>query len=102
MESTRKNIPATKIEFSEYAKLRLCHCILAGRRGTHATCTCTVHQNVQLMIQGAKLNSTMDDDIVFKDYKSFMAKIMSNQPSIVCHLNKWSSYPGTELLKDKL
>ena len=37
-------------------ELRPKHCILAGTSGTHSVCVCTIHQNVKLIVLGARLN----------------------------------------------
>ena len=47
--------PSVKIGFSKFAELRPRYCVLAGASGTHSVCVCTIHQNVKLMILGAKL-----------------------------------------------
>lgn len=49
--------PTMKIGFSSFASLRPKYCILAGGRGTHTVCVCSIHQNIKLMILG-KLNDS--------------------------------------------
>jgi hypothetical protein len=44
--------PDEKIGFSKFATK---HYVLAGGSGTHSVCVCTAHQNVKLMIEGARL-----------------------------------------------
>ena len=45
-----------RIGFSKFAELRPKHCVLAGVSGTHSVCVCTIHQNVMLMLLGARLH----------------------------------------------
>ena len=51
----KDTFPTEKVGFSKFAELRPKHCVLAGTSGTHAVCVCTIHQNVKLMMLGAKL-----------------------------------------------
>lgn len=102
-ELFKKDYPNEKIGFSKFAELRPKHCVLAGGSGTHSVCVCTTHQNVKLMIEGAKLkNITLNDGTSVSDYKSCLARIMCNEPGTACHLNECSSCPGVEYLKQEL
>jgi hypothetical protein len=51
----KEKFPDEKIGFSKFAELRPKQCVLAGASGTHSVCVCTIHQNVKLMMLGAKL-----------------------------------------------
>ena len=50
------------IGFTKFAELRPKHCVLAGASGTHAVCVCTIHQNVKLMLEGAKKRLSLSQD----------------------------------------
>ena len=50
--------PDCKDGFSKFAELRPKECVLAGASGTHTVCVCIIHQNVKLMIEGQKKNTT--------------------------------------------
>lgn len=54
--------PNEAIGFSKFADLRPKHCVLAGASGTHSVCVCTIHQNVKLMMLGAKLSDLTATD----------------------------------------
>ena len=51
----KDHYPYEAIGFSKFADLRPKHCVLAGASGTHSVCVCTIHQNMKLMMLGAKL-----------------------------------------------
>ena len=47
----KEKFPHTIIGFSKFAQLHPKHCVLAGASGTYAVCVCTIHQNVELMME---------------------------------------------------
>ena len=95
--------PTEKVGFSTFASLRPRHCILAGASGTHAVCVCTYHQNVKLMMHGARLSElTSSDGISFKTYHHCIANTICNPPQPACYLEQCSACPGTEQLKESL
>lgn len=57
----KETFPQIKIGRSKFCELRPKWCIIAGASGTHSVCVCSYHQNVKLMIDGAKLNVDYTD-----------------------------------------
>lgn len=57
----KETYPDIKIGRSKFCELRPKWCIIAGASGTHSVCVCSYHQNVKLMIDGAKLNVEYKD-----------------------------------------
>ena len=92
--------PQHHIGFSKFAELRRKHCILAGASGTHSVCVCTIHQNVKLMVLGARLNELTSTDL--STYHHCLAKIICNPPLPDCYLGKCKFCPGMEPLKQDL
>ena len=91
------------IGFSKFVDLRPKHCVLAGASGTHSVCVCTIHQNVKLMMLGAKLpDLTATDGTVFKTYHHCIAQVMCNPPLPECYLNTCNACPGIGTLKESL
>ena len=72
-----KNVhPSIKIGFTKFAELRPKQCVLAGSAGTHSVCVCTIHQNVKLMMIGAKLGKlTENDNIPLVHYNHCLATL---------------------------
>jgi hypothetical protein len=88
--------PELKIGFSKFAELRPRQCVLAGASGTHSVCVCTIHQNIKLMFQGAKLET------VCMGYRNCLAEIQCNPPRVQCFLGKCNECPGIENLQSRL
>ena len=91
--------PQQCIGFSKFAELRPKHCILAGASGTHCVCVCTIHQNVKLMLLGARLHELNHS---WSTYHHLLAKMICNPPLPDCYLGKCEVCPGTEPLKQEL
>ena len=78
--------PFEGIGFSKFADLRPKHCVLAGARGTHSVCVCTIHQNVKLMLLGAKLDELpTTDDTPLNSYHHCLARLICNPPLPECY-----------------
>lgn len=59
-----EKFPDLSVSFSKFASLRPKQCVLVGSSGTHSVCVCTIHQNMNLMFEGAGLNKlTASKDI---------------------------------------
>lgn len=87
----------------QVAELRPKHCVLAGTSGTHCVCVCTIHQNVKLMLCGARLHElTCSDDNPLLSYHHCLARIICNPPLPDCYLGECKSCPGTDQLKEQL
>lgn len=87
----KKENPDCKIGRSKFCQLRPKWCILAGASGTHNVCVCPYHQNVKLMIDGAKLAV---------DYKDLIDLIVCNSENYSCMVGKCEECPGKEVLTD--
>ena len=100
----KETYPATKIGFSKFAELRPPHCILAGASGTHSVCVCTIHQNIKLMIAGARMPEfvMMPDATPLTSYHDFLAKMICNPALPKCYLRECGCCPGVEHLKEHL
>ena len=99
----KENYPQQHIGFSKFAELRPKHCILAGASGTHSVCVCTIHQNVKLMLLGARLHElTSANDISLSTYHHCLARMMCNPPLPDCYLGECEVCPGTDPLKQDL
>lgn len=97
--------PTINIGFSKFAELRPQHCVLAGSCGTHTVCVCMLHQNVKLMIDGAKLPGLTKSEEFgthIKSYQDCLARIICNPPQPSCYFDKCTECPGTFDLKKQL
>ena len=99
-----KNVhPSIKIGFSKFAELRPKQCVLAGSAGTHSVCVCTIHQNVKLMMVGAKLGKlTENDDIPLVHYNHCLAQLRCNPPRCECFLQQCDECGDTSSLSERL
>lgn len=68
-------------------------CVLPGSSGTHSVCVCKYHQNVKLIIEGAKLNVS---------YRDLMEYLVCNIEKDSCMLDTCSECPGSETLYEVL
>ena len=60
----KENHSDLKIGFSKFCCLRPKWCVLAGSTGTHSVCVCTIHQNVQLLLNALNMKSDFSDKII--------------------------------------
>ena len=97
-EQFKETSPEYKIGFSKFAELRPKQCVLAGASGTHSVCVCTIHQNIKLMFQGAKLETVSKG----YSYHDCLAQIQCNPPRVQCFLNTCSECPGIDKLQSRL
>ena len=89
----KKEHPNLKVGFSKFARLRPKWCVLAGPHGTHTVCVCCIHQNVKLMISGAKLPHS---------YKDLISLMVCNIDSEACMLDRCTVCPGAEAIRHLL
>ena len=95
--------PFEGIGFSKFTDLCPKHCVLAGARGTHSVCVCTIHQNVKSMLLGAKLDELpTTDDTPLNSYRHCLARLICNPPLPECYLGTCSVCPGIEEFKEHL
>lgn len=83
----KQTYPNVKIGRSMFCVLRPKWCVLPGSSGTHSVCVCKYHQNVKLIIEGAKLN------VSYRDLIEYLVCDMSKDS---CMLDKCSECPGSE------
>ena len=57
-------------------------CVLAGTTDIHSVCACVSHQNVKLMIAGARLVALTKGE--FRHYSDFLAYIQCGPPTADC------------------
>ena len=99
----KNKFPNEKVGFSKFAALRPKQCVLAGASGTHSVCVCTIHQNVKLMMLGAKLpDLTASSDLPLLTYRDCLARIICNPPQPACYLGTCECCPGTNALREHL
>ena len=92
--------PEQKIGFSKFAELR---CVLAGASGTHAICVCTIHQNMNLMMQSIKLGElTTSNGTSLQTYQHCIAQAICNPPLPICYLGTCNYCPGFASLEEVL
>ena len=101
--------PELPIGFSKFAALRPKNVVLPGASGTHSVCVCTSHQNVKLMLHGAKLErasayrNILGDDYKGEiNYKHLLAALTCNPAMPECSLGKCVHCPSVDQLKGKL
>lgn len=93
--------PELKIGFSKFCELRPKNIILAGASGSHNVCVCAIHQNVKLMLIGAKMKElSADQDFNLSSYKHCLSWMICNPPLPECFEQKCKSCPGTTRLKE--
>lgn len=79
----KDKFPSMKIGFSKFAESRPKHCLQVGQSGrTHSVYGCTIHQNVNLMIENAKLNTVTNSKL--QNYKQCLTKMLCNSSSVDC------------------
>ena len=99
----KEKYPTEKIGFSKFAELRPKYCVLAGASGTHSVCVCTIHQNVKLMILGAKLPElSTHSQFPLLSHHHILAHIICNPPQPGCYLGTCNVCPGITKLTDIL
>lgn len=87
----KNKYPDVKIGRSKFCELRPKWCVLAGGSGTHSVCVCLYHQNIKLMIEGAKLKV---------DYKDLLDIIVCDVNNYKCMTGGCELCPGEEALSD--
>lgn len=86
-----EEIQEIKISFSKFVALRPKYCQLLNASGSHNVCVCTIHENVNLMLYGAKIAAVSDGQL--KDFKDCINGLVCQQPNYSCYLRKCKSCP---------
>ena len=71
--------PDHKVGFSKFCSLWPKWCVLAGPKGTHSVCVCTMHQNVKLMLSAIGLE---------KSCYEIIEMIVCSRESKVCMIHR--------------
>ena len=97
------------IGFSKFAALRPKNVVLPGASGTHSVCVCTSHQNVKLILHGAKLEKASAYRNILGDdykgqigYKHLLAALTCNPSLPDCSLGQCVHCPSGDQLKENL
>lgn len=91
--SFKQKYPNHKVGRSAFCSLRPKWCVLPDAASTHTVCVCKYHQNVKLMVSGAKLNI---------DYKDLIDLLVCDSQNSDCMLNNCQDCPGKEFLLELL
>ena len=91
--SFKQEYPDIKIGFSKFCSLRPKWCLLVGASGSHYVCVCTIHQNVNLMIDAMKINMT---------YQKLIDFVVCDRDNKECMIHRCKDCPGTEPLKQHI
>ncbi|KAK3919950.1 tRNA-2-methylthio-N(6)-dimethylallyladenosine synthase [Frankliniella fusca] len=91
-----------KVSLSKFAELRPPYIILPGAAGTHSVCVCTIHQNVKLMMHGAKLEGGAQDIAGVESYKDCFSLMLCESRSDECYFGTCKKCPGVQELQEKL
>ena len=99
----KEHNPSVNIGFSKFAQLRPEECILVGASGTHSVCVCAIHQNVKLLLAGAKLQKLLPVSSNFPcTYKDVLSNMRCDVFSESCNLNNCKDCSGYGPLRKKL
>ena len=82
--------PAVEVGFSKFCQLRPKWCVLAGSASTHAVCVCSIHQNVELLLQAANIEEKSSDLVDF---------LVCSKSDRNCMLRHCDRCPSNERLK---
>ena len=85
--------PNNKVGFSKFCSFRPKWCVLAGPKGTHSVCVCTIHQNVKLMLSAIGLE---------KSYNEIIETIVCSRESKVCMFHRCNLCPGIQVVQNFL
>lgn len=88
--------PSVKIGFSKFAELKPEECVLAGAKGTHSVCVCTIHQNSKLMFKAIE-NVVSYDNVI-----NCMKELLCEEPSSKCYLSRCDKCPSSDVLKQEI
>lgn len=89
----KQKYPQHKIGRSAFCSLRPKWCVLPGSSGTHNVCVCKYHQNVKLMICGARISA---------DYTDLINIMVCDSRNNQCMFDNCTSCPGKEVLLELL
>lgn len=103
------------LKFTKFASLRPTVCRWPGHSGILRSCTCQIHENFKLQLEGLKFSSmdqlkaeveenssaaTIED--VFSDYKKLIAYLLCNPATNNCYLGFCSECPKEEKIENVL
>jgi hypothetical protein len=87
----------------KFASMHPRNCIMAGARGTHSVCVCTIHQNVKLMLEACKISElTRNSEHHLSVYQNCLSIMICNPPQTNCFFCDCSKCPGPTNLENIL
>ena len=93
----KKLNPEHPIGLTKFCQLRPKWCIMAGAKGTHTVCVCTIHENFKNMFDAANLKkNTSDSNQPLTDYKDCFSLVVCRKAKDVCYLRICQSCPKIE------
>ncbi|KAK3919732.1 Putative phosphoribosylaminoimidazole-succinocarboxamide synthase 2 [Frankliniella fusca] len=101
-EVFKEECPAYEVSISRFAELRPLYIVLAGAAGTHSVCVCTIHQNVKLMMYGAKLHEGAKDMEGLTSVSECLSMIICNVPKEECYFGTCKNCPGVSDIVEKI
>lgn len=91
------------IGFSKFAELRPKWCVLAGAKGTHTVCVCTIHQNFKNMFEALNLTKlSMQTDTPLKSYADCFRFSLCSASKPSCYLRKCANCQNESKFSDFL
>lgn len=86
----KQKYPNVKVGFSKFSQLRPKWCVLAGSKGTHSVCVCSIHQNAKLLVDAIGWDVT---------YKDLISKLVCDSSNKECMMHRCEACPGREALQ---
>jgi len=95
LHSQFKNInPECSISLSKFAELRPKWCVLAGAKGTHSVCVCTIHENFKAMLDACNLQRLTDNsEYPIKSYKDCFQFVICEDSRAECYFRQCKNCP---------
>lgn len=88
----------TNLSFSSFAALRPKHCRLLSKSGFHNVCVCTIHENVNLMLNSLSKNKILSDRKVYSE----QLLCATDKRNDFCHLRICTNCYDTSTTETKL
>lgn len=84
----------TQISFTKFAELRPKWCVVAGARGTHSVCVCTIHQNFKAMFDASNLvELTKELSHQLHEFRDCIKYCLCRNPKPECYLRTCEKCP---------
>lgn len=100
-ELFKEKFPEYPIGLTKFAELRPKWCVLAGAKGTHSVCVCTIHENFKNMLDASNIKKfTENSKNQFQGYKDCFNFVLCRNPWPKCYLNECNSCPKYEAFSE--